>query len=254
MAAKRCCQTNVHKHSTLPSTRTSSAFNHESACGNPTVNFSVLCTYTFGAPRAEFSGHIFEILRCVKDNTDNTTRGVYSMFASYTACTVVHKGVCSYRALLTKRLELGCLVRRLWIGTGKLDSEELGWGRAATQLRSLACGEHFLAHAINRRLLAKTCGRVTLMVVEKEVQCRAWGIKQVHLCTGVYSTKEKFPDATTLCFNAKRMNLKDEKVKVKYEAMDRWAKHVEAFILVERDTKRASLRGMEARFQVGKRI
>lgn len=180
------------------------------------------------------------------------------MFASYTACTVVQKGVCSYRALLTKRPELGCLVRRLWIGTGKLDSEELGWGldiiRAATQMRSLACGEHFLAHAINRRLLAKTCGRVTLMVVEKEVQCRAWGIKQVHLCTGVYSTKEKFPDATTLCFNAKRMNLKDEKVKVEYEAMDRWAKHVGAFILVERDTKRASLRGMEARFQVGKRI
>jgi len=155
VAAKRCCQTNVHKHSTLPSTRTSFAFNHESACGNPTVNFSVLCTYIFGAPRAEFSGHIFEILRCVKDNTDNTTRGVYSMFASYTACTVVQKGVCSYRALLTKKLELGCLVRRLWIGTGKLDSEELGWGldiiHAATQLRSLACREHFLAHAINRR-------------------------------------------------------------------------------------------------------
>lgn len=167
------------------------------------------------------------------------------------------KGISSYRKLLLKKPELGCLVKHLWIGTGKLDHEELRWGLdiigATTRLRSLACGEYFLAHAVNGGLLAKTCRRVTLMVVEKEVQYKAWGITQVRLCTGVYSTKERFPDATTLCFNARRINMKDHRVKVEYEAVDRWAKTVQGFITVERDTKRSSSRGMEVKFQVEKR-
>jgi len=167
------------------------------------------------------------------------------------------KGISSYRKLLLKKPELGCLVRHLWIGTGKLDHEELSWGLdiigATTRLRSLACGEYFLAHAVNGGLLAKTCGRVTLMVVEKGIQYKAWGITQVRLCTGVYSTRENFPDATTLCFNARRANMKAERVKVEYEAVDRWAKTVQAFIVVERDANISSSRGMEVNSQVEKR-
>ena len=167
------------------------------------------------------------------------------------------RGISSYRKLLLKKPELGCLVRYLWIGTGKLDHEELSWGldiiSATTRLRSLACGEYFLAHAVNGGMLAKTCGRVTLMVVENGIQYKARGITQVRLCTGVYSTREKFPDATTLCFNARRVNMKDERMKVEYEAVDRWTKTVQAFIIVERDTNRSSSRGMEVKFQVEKR-
>jgi len=109
------------------------------------------------------------------------------------------------------------------------------------------------AHAVNGRLLAKTCGRVTLMAVEKEIQYKAWGITQVRLCTGVYSTREKFPDATTLCLNARRVNMKAERMKVEYEAVDRWAKTVQAFIIVERDANRSSSRGMEVKSQVEER-
>jgi len=166
------------------------------------------------------------------------------------------RGISSYRKLLLKKPELGCLVRHLWIGMGKLDHEELSWGLdivgATTRLRSLACGEYFFAHAVNGRLLAKTCGRVTLMAVEKGIQYKAWGITQVRLCTGVYSTREKFPDATTLCFNARRVNMKAERMKVEYEAVDRWAKTVQAFIIVERDANRSS-RGMEVKSQVEER-
>ncbi|KAF5360388.1 hypothetical protein D9756_004581 [Leucocoprinus leucothites] len=167
------------------------------------------------------------------------------------------KGVRSFRALLLNNPDLGCLIRHLWIGTGKLDDEELAWAldimRAVTQLRSLACGEHFLAQAVNGRALARTCKRITLMCVEKNVEYQAWGIKQVRLCTGVYSTKERFPDAITLCFNARRVNVKDERVKMEYEEVDKWVKDVEAFILVERDSRRLSSRGLEVKFKVGRR-
>ncbi|KAJ3574468.1 hypothetical protein NP233_g1750 [Leucocoprinus birnbaumii] len=167
------------------------------------------------------------------------------------------KGVRSFQALLSKKPELGCRVRYLWIGTGKLDAEELSWAlhiiHCATQLRSLACGEHFLAQAMNRGLLAKTCRRVTLMGVDKDVMYKARGIRQVRLCTGVWSTKERFPDVTTLCFNARRTNVKDERVKMEYEAVERWTKEVESLILVERDSRRASSRGLEVKFKVGRR-
>lgn len=91
------------------------------------------------------------------------------------------------------------------------------------------------------------------MCVEKNVEYQAWGIKQVRLCTGVYSTKERFPDAITLCFNARRVNVKDERVKMEYEEVDKWVKDVEAFILVERDSRRLSSRGLEVKFKVGRR-
>ncbi|KXN93400.1 hypothetical protein AN958_00324 [Leucoagaricus sp. SymC.cos] len=163
------------------------------------------------------------------------------------------KGVRSFRALLIRRPELGCLVRHLWIGTGKLDEEELAWALdimgLISQLRSLACGEYLLAKTVNARALAKTCKRVTLMGVERGAVYQAKGVRQVRLCTGVYSTKERFPDVTMLCFNARRMNVKDERVKVEYEAVDRWAEKVERFVLIERDLRRMSSRGLELKFK-----
>ena len=91
------------------------------------------------------------------------------------------------------------------------------------------------------------------MAVEKEIQYKAWGITQVRLCTGVYSTREKFPDATTLCFNARRVNMKAERTKVENEAVDRWTKIVQAFIIVKRDANRSSSRGMEVKSKLEER-
>jgi hypothetical protein len=91
------------------------------------------------------------------------------------------------------------------------------------------------------------------MGVEKGVGYQARGVKQVRLSTGAYSTKERFPDVTTLCFNARRMNVRDERVKEEYEAVDRWVKSLEMFVLVERDLRRASSRGLEIKFKVGRR-
>ncbi|KAF9447296.1 hypothetical protein P691DRAFT_671788 [Macrolepiota fuliginosa MF-IS2] len=165
------------------------------------------------------------------------------------------KGVHSFRALLYRRGELGCLVRYLWIGTGKYDDEELGWAvdilREATQLKSFACGEFLLARAVNAKALAPACGRVTLMNVEKGVEYEAGYVTHLRLCAGTYSTQEKFPDVTSLCFNARRRNaVKDERMKMEYEAVDKWVENLEGFAMIERDGKRASPRGLGLRFKV----
>jgi hypothetical protein len=88
------------------------------------------------------------------------------------------------------------------------------------------------------------------MSVERDMEYLARGIRQVRLCTGVYSTRSRFPDVETLCFNARRMNVKDERVKVEYEAVDKWTEYVQRFVLVERDSRRVSDRGLEVKFRV----
>lgn len=165
------------------------------------------------------------------------------------------KGIRSFRALLQRRQDLGCLVRYLWIGTGKYDEEELMWAldvlRAATQLRSFACGEFFLAKAVNAGTLARTCQRLTLMNVERGVEYKARHVAHLRLCAGTYSTKEKFPDVTSLCFNARRRNaLRDERARLEYEAVDKWVESLERFVVVERDDKRVSSRGLGLKFKV----
>jgi hypothetical protein len=96
--------------------------------------------------------------------------------------------------------------------------------------------------------LAGTCQTITLMNVEKEVVYQARDVKRLRLCAGAYSTREKFPNVTSLCFNARRMNgAKDERVREEYEMVDKWLESLKSFVLVERDMRRTSDRGLGAR-------
>ncbi len=89
------------------------------------------------------------------------------------------------------------------------------------------------------------------MNIEKGMSYETRGVKQLRLCAGTYSTKEKFPDVESLCFNARRRNAaKDERVKVEYEAVDRWLESLGRFAMVERDERRKSERGLGIRFAV----
>ncbi|EKM79070.1 hypothetical protein AGABI1DRAFT_106678 [Agaricus bisporus var. burnettii JB137-S8] len=180
-------------------------------------------------------------------------------YESYKACLPhiplalwTKKSIRSFRDFLSRRGEIGCLVRHLWIGTGKYDDEELSWAvdilKATGQLRSLACGEYFLSKAADAKALAETCQTITLMNVERGVFYQAKDVKRLRLCAGAYSTKEKFPNVTSLCFNARRLNgARDVRVKEEYEMVDRWLGSLKSFVLIERDMKRASDRGLGAR-------
>lgn len=183
-------------------------------------------------------------------------------YEAYTACLPhtalalwTKKGVRSFRALLQRQPMLGCRVRYLWLGTGKYDEEELGWAvdvlKVATQLRSFACGEFLFSRVVKSQALAETCERVTLMNVEKGVEYEVRGVKQLRLCAGAYSTKEKFPGVESLCFNARRKSaVRDERVRIEYEAVDRWLETLGRFAMVERDGRRVSERGLGIKFAV----
>ncbi|KAF9443520.1 hypothetical protein P691DRAFT_778838 [Macrolepiota fuliginosa MF-IS2] len=134
------------------------------------------------------------------------------------------KDIRSFRALLQHSPGLGYLVRYLWIGTWKYGKEELKWTvdilRAATRLKSFACGEFLLANAVNAEALAPVCGRLTLMNIEKGMEYEARHITHLRLCAGTYSTPEKFPNVTSLCFNARRNIARDEGAGLGYWAVE----------------------------------
>ena len=65
--------------------------------------------------------------------------------------------------------------------------------------------------------------------------------------------EERFPDVTTLCFNARRAHaVKDERTRIEREIVDKWIENVEKFAIIDRDLKRVSSRGMEIKFKVSR--